>query len=40
MIMKTMNQRVISIVPIHPRRPWASCNLYTSYAFKTPMVFL
>src|SRR6218665_1539286 len=36
------NQLVFSMVPIHSRCPWASCNLYrpTSYAFKTPMVFL
>ena len=25
---------------LHSRCQWASCNLYTSYAFKTPMVFL
>ena len=31
---------VISMLPIHSRRPWASCNLYASYAFKTPMGFL
>src|SRR6218665_2022167 len=31
---------LFSMVPIHSGCPWASCNLYTSYAFKTPMVFL
>ena len=39
-IMDSKNQLIFSMVPIHSRWPWASCNLYTSYAFKTPMVFL
>src|SRR5688572_10526859 len=30
----------ISMLPIHSRRPWASCNLYASYTFKTPMGIL
>jgi len=40
--MDSKNQLVFSMVNIHSRCPWASCNLYrpTSYAFKTPMVFL
>jgi len=38
--MDSKNQLIISIVPIHSGRPWASCNHSASNAFKIPMAFL